>query len=66
MAGVFQVKDDWAVKTPVDLGQRIGNLVAIKQGLKEGDKVIGKIDEIFALIQRSRSKTNNSLSRYRR
>jgi multidrug efflux pump subunit AcrA (membrane-fusion protein) len=29
----------------VDLGQRIGNLVKIKQGLKEGDKVIGKIDE---------------------
>ena len=30
MAGVFQVKDDWAVETPVDLGQRIGNLVKIK------------------------------------
>ena len=35
----------------MDLGQRIGNLVAIKQGLKEGDNVIGKIDEIFALIK---------------
>ena len=25
--------------------------MAIKQGLKEGDNVIGKIDEIFALIK---------------
>lgn len=27
------------------MGQRLGNLIEIKQGLKEGDKVIGKIDE---------------------
>jgi hypothetical protein len=42
---VFQVKDARAVEIPVSLGQRLGNLIEIKQGLKEGDKVIGKIDE---------------------
>jgi RND family efflux transporter MFP subunit len=42
---VFQVKDDRAGEVPIVLGQRLGNLVEIKQGLKEGDKVIAKIDE---------------------
>ena len=42
---VFQIKDDRAAEIPVILGERIGNLVEIKEGLKEGDKVIGKIDE---------------------
>ena len=42
---VFQVKDDRAVEIPVILGERMGNLVEIKEGLKEGDKVIGKIDQ---------------------
>ncbi len=42
---VFQVKDDRAAEIPVVLGERIGNLVEIKEGLKEGDKVIGKIAE---------------------
>jgi hypothetical protein len=42
---VFQVQDDRATEIPVVLGQRLGNLVEIKQGLKEGDKVIAKIDE---------------------
>jgi HlyD family secretion protein len=42
---VFQVKDDRAGEIPVVLGQRLGNLVEIKQGLKEGDKVIAKIGE---------------------
>lgn len=42
---VFQVKDDRAAEIPVVLGERIGNLVEIKEGLKEGDRVIGKIDE---------------------
>ena len=36
---------NWAVETPVKLGQRTGTLVEIKQGLKEGDKVIGKFDQ---------------------
>ena len=39
------LKDDRAAEIPVILGERIGNLVEIKEGLKEGDKVIGKIDE---------------------
>ena len=42
---VFQVKDDRATGLPVVLGERMGNLVEIKEGLKEGDKVIGKIHE---------------------
>ncbi len=42
---IYQVKDDRAVEVPVLLGQRLGNLVEIKEGLREGDKVIGKIDE---------------------
>jgi len=42
---VFQVQDNRAAELPVVLGQRLGNLVEIKQGLKEGDKVIAKIDE---------------------
>jgi HlyD family secretion protein len=45
---VFQVKDDRAVEIPVVLGQRLGNLVEIKQGLKEGDKVVGKLDETIS------------------
>jgi RND family efflux transporter MFP subunit len=43
-SAVFRVEDDRAVEIPVVLGQRAGNLVEIKEGLKEGDKVIGKID----------------------
>jgi RND family efflux transporter MFP subunit len=42
---VFQVKDDRAVEIAVVLGQRLGNLVEIKQGLKEGDKIIGKVEK---------------------
>jgi RND family efflux transporter MFP subunit len=42
---IYQVKDDRAVEVPVLLGQRLGSLVEIKEGLREGDKVIGKIDE---------------------
>jgi RND family efflux transporter MFP subunit len=42
---VYQVKDDRAVETLVVAGRRFGNLIEIKQGLKEGDKVIGKVDK---------------------
>jgi RND family efflux transporter MFP subunit len=42
---VFQVKDDRAAEIPVILGERMGNLVEIKEGLKEGEKVIGKVDQ---------------------
>jgi len=42
---VYQVKGDQAVEIPVTVGQRIGALIEIKNGLKEGAKVIGKVDE---------------------
>jgi RND family efflux transporter MFP subunit len=42
---VFQVKEDRAIETPVVVGRRLGNLIEIKQGLKEGDKVIGKVEQ---------------------
>ncbi|MBI1996870.1 MAG: efflux RND transporter periplasmic adaptor subunit, partial [Deltaproteobacteria bacterium] len=42
---VYQVKGDQAVEVPVTVGQRIGTLIEIKNGIKEGDKVIGKVDE---------------------
>ena len=42
---VFQVKEDRAIETPVVVGRRLGNLIEIKQGLKEGDKVIGKVEK---------------------
>jgi RND family efflux transporter MFP subunit len=42
---VFQVEDNRAAETPVLVGCRIGNLVEIKEGLKNGDKVIGNLDQ---------------------
>jgi RND family efflux transporter MFP subunit len=42
---VYQLKEDHAVEIPVTVGQRIGAQIEIKDGLKEGDKVIGKIGE---------------------
>jgi len=42
---VYQVKGDQAVEVPVTVGQRIGALIEIKNGMKEGDKIIGKVDE---------------------
>jgi RND family efflux transporter MFP subunit len=41
---VYRVKDDRAVETEVITGRVLGGLIEIKQGLKEGDKVISKID----------------------
>jgi len=42
---VYQLKGDQAVEVPVTVGQRIGALIEIKNGVKEGDKVVGKVDE---------------------
>jgi len=42
---VFQVKEDRAIETPVVAGRRLGNLIEIKQGLKESNKVIGKVEK---------------------
>jgi len=42
---VFQMKSGLAVEVPVTTGRRIGALIEIKEGLKDGDKVIAKSDE---------------------
>jgi RND family efflux transporter MFP subunit len=42
---VFQIRDERAVEVPVVTGQKIGGLLEIKSGLREGDKVIGQVGE---------------------
>jgi RND family efflux transporter MFP subunit len=42
---LYQIVDDRAVEVPVTTGRKVGNSVEITGGLKEGDKVIGKVDE---------------------
>ena len=42
---VYKIKDTHAVQTPVVIGRKAANLVEIKQGLQNGDKVIAKVDE---------------------
>jgi RND family efflux transporter MFP subunit len=42
---VFQVKDGAAIEFPVTTGKKIGSLIEITDGLKDGDKVIAKADE---------------------
>ena len=42
---VYRIEGNHAVEVPVVTGRKIGNLVEIKEGLKEGDKAIAKIDE---------------------
>ncbi|HSQ13192.1 MAG TPA: efflux RND transporter periplasmic adaptor subunit, partial [Candidatus Deferrimicrobium sp.] len=37
---VFQIKDDRAGEVPVATGQKLGNLIEITNGLKEGDKIV--------------------------
>lgn len=44
-AVVFQIKDDRAVAVQVVTGQNLGDQVEIKQGLKDGDKVVAKVDD---------------------
>ena len=41
---VFQIKDDRALEVPVTTGQKFAGLLEITSGLKEGDKVIAKVD----------------------
>ena len=41
---VFQIKDDRALEVPVTTGQKFAGLLEITGGLKEGDKVIAKVD----------------------
>lgn len=42
---VFQLRGERAAEVPVTTGQRFGTSVEIQQGLKEGDRVISKIDD---------------------
>jgi RND family efflux transporter MFP subunit len=42
---VFQIKDNRAVELPVTTGRKLANAVEITSGLKDGDRVIGKVDE---------------------
>ena len=42
---VYQIKDDRALEVAVQLGQRLAGLVEIKSGLKQGDRVIAKVDD---------------------
>jgi RND family efflux transporter MFP subunit len=42
---IFQIKDDRAVEVAVTTGEKLGSLLEIKSGLKEGDMIIAKVDE---------------------
>ncbi len=42
---VYQISNDRAAEVPVTTGRKVGNFIEITGGLKEGDKVIGKVDE---------------------
>jgi hypothetical protein len=42
---VYQIKENRAVEVPVTVGRSLGTLLEIKQGLKEGDRVISNVDE---------------------
>lgn len=41
---VYQIRENRAVEVPVTTGQKIGNLIEVTEGLKEGDQVISKAD----------------------
>ncbi|HUK42567.1 MAG TPA: efflux RND transporter periplasmic adaptor subunit, partial [Candidatus Acidoferrales bacterium] len=42
---IYRVRDGRALEVPVVVGRQIGNLVEIKQGLQNGDKIVSKVDE---------------------
>jgi HlyD family secretion protein len=42
---VFQMRDNRAVEVPVSTGRKLAGAIEITGGLKEGDKVIAKVDE---------------------
>ena len=42
---VYQIRDDRAVEVPVTTGQKLAGLIEITDGLKDGDKVVSKVDE---------------------
>ena len=44
-AVIYQIRDDRAVEVPVSTGQKLGALIEIKSGIKEGDKIIAKVND---------------------
>ncbi len=42
---VYEVRNDQAAEVPVVVGDRIGSMVEIKEGLKAGEKVIARVDD---------------------
>jgi RND family efflux transporter MFP subunit len=42
---VYQIKENRAVEVPVVVGEKVAGLLEIKNGLKEGDRVISKVDD---------------------
>ena len=42
---VYKVEDDRAVEVEVTTGRKVGGAIEVTAGLKEGDKVISKVDE---------------------
>jgi len=55
---VFQITDNRAEEVPVTVGRKLGGSVEIKSGLKEGDKVIAKVDERIKAGAKVSQKTN--------
>jgi len=44
-AVVYQIRDDLAVEVPVSTGQKLAGLIEITGGLKDGDKIVSKVNE---------------------
>jgi RND family efflux transporter MFP subunit len=42
---VYQINEGRAVEAPVSTGQQLGGLLEITSGLKDGDKIIAKVDD---------------------
>ena len=42
---VYEVRNDRAVEVPVVLGDRLGSMVEIKEGLRPGEKVIASVED---------------------
>jgi len=57
-AVVFQVRDDRAVEVPVSTGQKLAGLIEITEGLKDGDRIVGKVTEGLKGGVKVTSKTN--------
>ena len=42
---VYQIRDDHAVEVPVATGRKLAGLLEITEGLKDGDKIVSKVDD---------------------